>query len=245
MAVADRLDSLVGDLAADLPGAGEMDIRAELARKCKEFCARSRVWRVCCKVSHIAGGAGEIPLGGATSGARIVTLDQVWYRHAIAARSGIGWRLALGSDGGDIIALDRCPSPVREWSLRFSAALMPVTDFLMPEWIYEKYGDTLVAGVLARLKRRLNRPYTDIQGVSAFDADWRRGIGYAAAEADGEVRGVNFQPIIPGESSWTVEEGVERRRADAVPEYAELLAAFRTLVADLVARGYLPKETGV
>lgn len=245
MAVADRLDEIVGDIIADLPGAGVADIRRELARKCKEFCELSRVWRIKCAVNHIQGGERIVRLQNATSGARVVTLDQVWYNRGIAARSDLGWRLGVGEDGSDVIVFSRCPSPEDEWSIRFRASLMPKTDFLMPEWIYEKYGEYLAAGVISRMKRRIGRNYTDIEGAQLFDADWRRGVGYAAIEATGENTSVNSAPIVPGGSSWTVEDGDINRTAAAVPEYQQLLAAFRTLVSDLVERGYLPEGTSI
>lgn len=186
-----------------------------------------------------------VSLDNATSGARVVTLDQVWYCHGIAARSFLPWRLCIGSDGGDAIVFGRCPSPEEEWRIRFKAALAPVTDFLMPEWIFEKYGQYLGAGVIARMKRRIKREYSDPEGAQMFEADWKRGIGYAAAEAIAENKNVNSIPVVQGEESWTVEDGTERRVAAAVPEYQQLLDSFRTLVADLINRGYLPKGTTI
>jgi len=245
MAVADRLDEIVADIVADVPGATEADIRIELARKCREFCQRSRCWRIVCSVRHIAGGTTLVNIGDVDDDARVWTLDRLWVGNLPAERRRLRYNLATGPEGRDAIYLDRSPEASGEFDLVMAATMQPSTNYAMPEWIYELYGTALAAGVVARLKQRVRRPYSDPQGWVEFDRAWRRGIADAAARRQAEYSDVVHRVIDPTGSAWTVEDGDVRRDVASVPTYRELVGIVRTLCQDLRDRGYLPREDEV
>ncbi len=237
-----HVSDLLPDLASDLPGCAGAEKLAELERAAREFCDRSRTWRVRVTV-EAAADALTVALDTALCGARVVDLGNVFvdgvqcYPYLMQHVP----RLEIDATGDQHLTFESAPVAGAAYDVEADLTLKPGPLALAPSWLLTEYGDAIAAGAIARLKRLANKSYTDYRGAEWADKEWRRGVARAAQAGAARFAEVNVAGIVPpAVSSWSVGSGTALREiVGDNPTYADLVAAVRTLLADLQTRGVI------
>lgn len=236
-----HVSDLLPDLASDLPGCAGADKLAELERAAREFCDRSRTWRVRLELDAEAD-ALTVALDTALYGARVVDLGNVFidgvqcYPYVLQTEP----RLALDYSGGQHLSFTAAPVAGVAYEVQLDLILKPGPLALAPAWLLTEYSDAIAAGAIARLKRHAKKSYTDYQGAEFAEKEWRRGVARAAQAGAARLVGIDGSGVVPVVSEWTVGTGTALRAiAGDNPTYGDLVKAVRTLLEDLQTRGVI------
>jgi len=104
--------------------------------------------------------------------------------HDAAPREG--WLLASGADDA-ILRIKNLPNANEVWIAEVALTVSDPTDGdgipFMPDWIVEKYQDTLLDGVLSRIMIHPAKPYSSAQGAMLHGKRFNMGKGQARNDA--------------------------------------------------------------
>lgn len=125
-----------------------------------------------------------------------LVVDQTEY-HLVSPNPGAITRLWRLFDSGnvdqmatldedDVLTLRNLPNAVATWTARVVKTVgLPITRTAqpeVPEWTYEKYGRTILHGVLARMMAQQNKPYSDLRLSGYNSVKFRNGMVSARAK---------------------------------------------------------------
>lgn len=187
------MNRLMDNARVRLPGALDATIQAELFSVVKDFCNRTNVWQLQfdVEVTHTDLSPLEYPDEFTyqlfpPTGSKIVRLME--------SRDSRNFRVGVRLVEPNNIFLDRSPNEDGFYHvIGVLTVADPVTragEPLAPDWLIEKFNDTLLDGVLARMMSQAAKPYTSVAMGAFHYGLFKNGIAMARLEAErGNVYG--------------------------------------------------------
>lgn len=181
-----QMNRLMDDARVRLPGALDGTIQAELFRAVKDFCTRTSVWTqefdievVPVTVSYLEDRDAYthriFPPTGATSVRLMYALDQ----NQVPVMS----QMAVP----DYVEFAYSPNEATTYKAVIALTVGdPVTrngEPLAPAWLFEKYGEVFLDGVLARMMSQAAKPYTNLPMGAFHQGKFNQGVGKGRIDA--------------------------------------------------------------
>ncbi len=168
-------------LRAEIVNCPDFVIERHAIRVLRDFCMRSHVW------------SEEITLtipAGDDEGALVVTAGEPF---AVRSVEGVtGWRYIPK----DTLALT--DAVTEDTELEIEVSICPIlTDTTVPEWLLDKYEDTIVYGVYARMMMQDNQAWTNPGMAMAYRAKYDIGVGGAKLDKVKQHRAVGLRAATP------------------------------------------------
>lgn len=181
---------LIDTARLHLPGALEGVLRMELFNVTKKFLQRTNAWQDTVTIDVIPA-VYDYPLPASQNGAFINRL--IWLE---GPRSNVndpdsgpprdGFMTTPGF-GQETLRIPNPPGANEVWYAHVAMCIADPTDAdgvaYAPEWIYDKYQDVLLDGLLERMMAQPAKPYSNTQGVLLHGRRFQSGMSTARAEA--------------------------------------------------------------
>ena len=188
---------LVADFAMEVmpevPGVTRQLAERAIVDTVRDFCDRSEAWQEVVSDAPVATGTAQYTftfptdaelvrvMSATTAGGvvPVVTVYEMDMQH-------FAWRDAKGDVVRAIIPSPTgytvFPVPTADSAITLLRALRPVSDATTIPDLVQRYRDCIVDGVVARLLRMADKPWTDFNASTYKNAMYMRGVGEARAE---------------------------------------------------------------
>jgi hypothetical protein len=183
-----RYDQLYPGMAVELPGVEDRSFLRALRDAGRRFCDRTEIWawtldpidlveeQLDYTLAHewqaVIKRVLEVRINseaGVTAGTKGNAQDESLYEFTPPSTLTLDDSLEPGADLTDGLEADVVLVP----NLRCDE---------IPEYIIERWGEAIMAGAIAELKRQPNRGWTDPDGAGYFQTQWNRGLNAALRE---------------------------------------------------------------
>lgn len=203
MAVA--LSTLVPDVRAHIPEVPSFIVQRDLIRATREFCERTRAWRVSVSMVTIASSStisltsylpsntelvDIISMKNSAGGAPVVPRTIVWLDENLSQ-----WRTNNTSttasyyvrESNTTIRLIPTPASVATYNVRMAVKPL-LTATTIDDILVNKFRETFISGALSFLFMIPRKPWTDMNAASIHAARFESGMTEAKAEATDEFQ---------------------------------------------------------
>lgn len=175
-----RLSRLMDDLQLQLPGALLGAIQAELRNTLRDFFINTNIWLedvdVKTKANVVSYDITPTSPGTPVRLMKLTNADDLPVRYATMPEFGQ-------------LLLANAPSQPEKWFARVAITVSGAKDKegnpYFPMWVLDRYYDTILAGVLARMMAQSAKPYTNQQMAGYHQKQYLR--GKAGAKHQGNV----------------------------------------------------------
>lgn len=175
-----RLSRLMDDLQLQLPGALLGAIQAELRNTLRDFFINTNIWLedvdVKTKANVVSYDITPTSPGTPVRLMKLTNADDLPVRYATMPEFGQ-------------LLLANAPSQPEKWFARVAITVSGAKDKegnpYFPMWVLDRYYDTILAGVLARMMAQSAKPYTNQQMAGYHQKQYLR--GKAKAKHQGNV----------------------------------------------------------
>lgn len=181
-----QMNRLMDDARVRLPGALDGTIQAELFRAVKEFCTRTNLWTEEFDIevepqtqSYLENPDAYthqiFPPTGSTASKVMYALDQ--NTAPVPAQMSVP----------NYIEFAGSPNETVTWKVTVALTIAdPVTrtgEPVAPAWMFERYGETFLDGLLSRMMSQSAKPYTSLPMGAFHHGKFQQGIGRGRIEA--------------------------------------------------------------
>lgn len=197
---------------ADCP---EPVVEAHLRRTAIEFANDTAVWTADADPISVVAGQGTYDLDSPETDSVVCGVSELWYAGkrikfiplAQMRRYGTHWPSDKGEVVGftqrteNTVTLYKTPTAALANAINATVILRPSpTAAGVPDWLGQKYMDTLVAGAKARLMAMVGMPWSHAQGATLYGGIYNGdSLSVASARATSRARGQLSSPLGGGE----------------------------------------------
>lgn len=197
-------------ILTEVPLAPPPIVEAQLRRAAIEFCTATQVWVDDTTPNNVVAGTGTYALSTADTDAAVCGVSQLWYNGALLKfiplaqmrRYSSHWPSDSGAVEGFTqlseaeVTLYKIPTVTIASGIKARAVFRPsLTSVGVPDWIGEKYFDTLVNGAKARLLGMVAAPWANDKAASLYSSLYKGdSMATAIARATVTARGPSSAP---------------------------------------------------